>query len=67
MAHVWTQMPYALLVAVVSIAAGTIPVGFGVSLWFALPVSALLLVCLLWCFGRVPEEDRATVADQSED
>jgi Na+/H+ antiporter NhaC len=59
MAHVWTQMPYALLVAVVSIVAGTIPVGFGVSVWVCLPVSALLLLGLLWCLAHRDDEDSA--------
>ena len=45
MAHVWTQAPYALLSAVVSVVAGTIPIGFGVPIWIALP-GAILLLCL---------------------
>jgi Na+/H+ antiporter NhaC len=39
-AHVRTQMPYALTVAAVSMVCGTIPVGFGCSVWLALPMSA---------------------------
>ena len=45
MAHVWTQAPYALLTAVVSVVAGTIPIGFGVPIWITLP-GAILLLCL---------------------
>ncbi|NIP85617.1 MAG: hypothetical protein GTO03_08660 [Planctomycetales bacterium] len=56
-AHVWTQMPYAAVAAAVSIVCGTIPVGFGLSVWIALPVSgAAILVILLGC-GRVVEEE----------
>ncbi|MDG2407431.1 MAG: Na+/H+ antiporter NhaC family protein [Pirellulales bacterium] len=43
MAHVWTQAPYALLAAVVSVIAGTIPVGFGVPIGIVLPGAILLL------------------------
>ena len=43
MAHVWTQAPYALLIALISIVAGTIPVGFGVPIEIALPGAIVLL------------------------
>jgi len=43
MAHVWTQAPYALLAATVSVIAGTLPVGFGVSIWIVLPGAMVLL------------------------
>ena len=43
MAHVWTQAPYALLAAFVSVVAGTIPIGFGVPIWVVLPVAIVSL------------------------
>ena len=44
MSHVWTQLPYALVVAVVAVLLGTLPVGFGVP-----PVPLLMLGMLaLW-------------------
>jgi Na+/H+ antiporter NhaC len=43
LAHVWTQMPYALLAAGVSILLGTLPIGFGVSIWILLPLQLLAL------------------------
>ena len=49
-AHVRTQMPYAVLVGAVAIACGTVPVGFGVPVWplhlvgLAVMVGALLLI-----------------------
>ena len=53
-AHVWTQLPYALVVAVVAMLAGTLPVGFGFPVWPALGIGlAVLLVLLLVC-GRRP-------------
>ncbi|MBB73090.1 MAG: hypothetical protein CMJ75_01110 [Planctomycetaceae bacterium] len=50
--HVRTQLPYALLVAAISILCGTIPVGFGFSVWLTLPVGSLLLIGALAAFGR---------------
>lgn len=52
MAHVRTQMPYALTVGLVSIVFGTLPAGFGVSNWLLLPVGALALVVILLVIGR---------------
>ena len=55
-AHVRTQMPYALTVGLVSIVFGTIPAGFGVSSWLILPVGAISLVVILWLVGRRVDE-----------
>ena len=52
LAHVWTQMPYALLVGGISILCGTLPIGFGVSVWWLLPVGMLLLAAALLVIGR---------------
>ncbi|MDH3719016.1 MAG: Na+/H+ antiporter NhaC family protein [Planctomycetota bacterium] len=57
-AHVWTQMPYALTVAAVSIVCGTIPVGFGWSVWLALPMSAGALLAVLLLCGRSAEDQQ---------
>lgn len=51
-AHVNTQLPYALAVAAVTIALGTLAVGMGVSVWVLLPVQTLALIGLLWIFGK---------------
>ena len=56
-AHVWTQMPYAMATALVSIAAGTLPLGFGVSVWMLLPVQAVLLVIVLLVLGRKVDQE----------
>ena len=64
--HVRTQLPYALSVAAVSILCGTIPVGFGVSVWFVLPVGSLVLIGLLLLAGQpVEAESRAAVTAKS--
>jgi Na+/H+ antiporter NhaC len=56
LAHVWTQLPYALVVALVSVLAGTLPVAWGVSVWWLLAIGPCLLVILLRCCGRrVPD------------
>jgi Na+/H+ antiporter NhaC len=51
-AHVATQMPYALVVASVSIACGTLPVGFGVPVWWLVPLGVFVLFAFLLLFGR---------------
>lgn len=57
-AHVWTQLPYALLVAVVSVVAGTLPVGFGVPVVYLLPVGLTVLVVFLAIVGQRIESPR---------
>jgi Na+/H+ antiporter NhaC len=53
--HVWTQLPYALVVAVVSILCGTLPVGFGVSVWPALALGSVVLVLVFLVLSRSVE------------
>jgi Na+/H+ antiporter NhaC len=55
-AHVWTQLPYALLVATVSIVFGTLPVGFGVPVWALLAMAVVALIVLLRVLGRRADE-----------
>lgn len=54
-AHVRTQLPYALLAATVSIALGTLPIGFGVSVWILLPACLVALALFLLAVGRRAE------------
>jgi Na+/H+ antiporter NhaC len=49
-------MPYAMTTAVVSVVAGTLPLGFGVSVWILLPVQVMLLVGILFLLGRKVDE-----------
>ncbi len=51
-AHVITQMPYALLVGIVSIALGTLPLGWGASVWLLLPLQLAALIGLLMLIGK---------------
>ena len=52
--HVRTQMPYALLVGVVSIGVGSIPVAFGMPWWLGLLLGAALLYTILLVVGKAP-------------
>ena len=57
MAHVITQLPYALLVAGISIVFGTLPLGWGVSVWLLLPLQVIALYIVLAFYGRDAETD----------
>lgn len=57
--HVRTQLPYALLVAVVSIVLGEVGVAYGLPNWLALVGGAAVLVVVLQVFGHPPEEAAA--------
>jgi Na+/H+ antiporter NhaC len=52
LAHVRTQLPYALLVGGVAIVAGLLPVGFGWPWWACLGGGAALLLVALRLLGR---------------
>ena len=56
-AHVWTQMPYAVVVAAVNIVLGTLPIGWGVSVWPLLLLQVVALVVILFVVGRRPDRD----------
>jgi Na+/H+ antiporter NhaC len=58
MAHVWTQLPYALLVGAVAVVCGTLPSGWGWPVWscgLMLLAGSLLLVVVLYLLGRPVE------------
>ena len=55
-AHVRTQMPYAMVVGVVCIIGGTIPAAFGVSPWISLFLGTVLIVAVVRSFGKLPRE-----------
>ena len=56
-AHVWTQMPYALLVGTITILFGTLPVGLGVNVWVLLPSGIVAMVMALLLLGWRVEVD----------
>ena len=55
-AHVRTQMPYAMVVGVVCILGGTIPAAFGVSPWISLVLGTVVLIAVVRGFGKLPRE-----------
>ena len=54
-AHVVTQLPYALTVAAVGVVFGTLPVGWGLSVWLLLPMQFVGLVVVLLVAGKPVE------------
>ena len=54
-AHVWTQLPYALLAGFVAVVCGTLLVGGGISVWVALPSGTVVLVIAVLLCGRDAE------------
>lgn len=50
--HVKTQLPYAIIVAVISILFGFLPAGFGVSPVITLPLGILILFFIFRVFGK---------------
>ena len=55
MAHVRTQIPYAVLAGVIAILCGTLPVGFGVSPYPLLGIGSLVMLGSLYWLGRSAE------------
>jgi len=54
--HVSTQMPYALLVGVVSVVAGTLPAALGVPFWITFPAGiAVLYLSVRFLGKKLPE------------
>jgi len=52
LAHVKTQMPYALTVAGITLVFAYLPMGLGVSLWVLWPICLGLIVLVLFLFGK---------------
>lgn len=59
MAHVRTQMPYAMLAGLIAILCGTLPVGFGVSPYPLLGIGSLVMLGSLYWLGRSAESSPA--------
>lgn len=58
-AHVRTQMPYAIVVAGICIALGTIPSTLGVSPWISLITGVVAIVVVVRCLGTPAPETAA--------
>lgn len=50
--HVRTQLPYALLTAVIGMIVGDIPTAFGLSPWISIAVGTAIMIGFLYLFGK---------------
>ena len=55
--HVRTQLPYALVVGLVSIIAGVIPSAYGVPVWILFPLGLVLLYLIVIFVGRKTDNE----------
>ena len=53
--HVRTQLPYAVLVAVVAAVVCYLPAGFGINAWLSIFVGVLILLAVLFVLGKKTE------------
>lgn len=54
-AHVRTQMPYAILVGSISILCGTLPIGFGAPAWLLLILGTVAMIFVVLLIGQKAE------------
>jgi Na+/H+ antiporter NhaC len=59
--HVRTQLPYALVVALVATLIGEVPAALGLSPWIALAIGLVLLYLILRVFGKPVEPEAGAV------
>lgn len=67
MAHVRTQLWYALTVAAITVLFGYLPVGFGVPVYIVLPIAVILTGCTVYFFGKsvdVPVEEQENLENE---
>ena len=50
--HVRTQLPYALACGAIAIVFGTVPAGFGVTLWLTIPAGIAACFATVWVLGK---------------
>jgi Na+/H+ antiporter NhaC len=63
-AHVRTQIPYAITAALVAAVIGFIPAGFGLSPWISLAVGTVILILLVKRLGKDPDAELLRLAAQ---
>src|SRR5699024_1181609 len=61
-AHVNTQMPYALSVGITGLLLGTIPTGFGFPWWLSMIVISIVLIAILYFYGKPLNVDKSSAA-----
>ena len=55
LAHVATQMPYALTVGAIAILCGYLPAGYGMNPWLMLPIGLVVCLVVIFVVGRRAE------------
>lgn len=65
-AHVRTQLPYALSVGAVALLLGTLPAGFGLPWWIGLLAGAAALIGVLLFFGKPLDADGEAASASSD-
>lgn len=63
-AHVRTQIPYAITAALVAAVVGFIPAGFGLSPWISLAVGTVILILLVKRLGKNPDAELLRLSAQ---
>lgn len=56
MEHVKTQIPYAIVVGIITVLFGFLPVGLGMPIWIVLPAAMIIIVLVTYFFGKPVEE-----------
>ncbi|MCA9076254.1 MAG: hypothetical protein KDA93_14590 [Planctomycetaceae bacterium] len=55
LAHVETQMPYAMTVGLITVVCGCVPIGFGLPWWLAMPMGLISTLIVVRFVGRQPK------------
>lgn len=57
--HVRTQLPYALMVALIAMAVGDVPTALGLPWWVSLALGSAVILAAVWLIGRRGEDAAA--------
>ena len=63
--HVRTQLPYAMVVGVISIMAGIMVAVIGMNIWLIYAISIIIMASIIWYFGRRIEPEHYMEAEKS--
>ena len=63
LAHVQTQMPYAIAVGIISVIFGFLPAGLGMPIWIILPVAMVITAAFIYFFGKSVDEPEGQVSE----
>lgn len=63
LAHVQTQMPYAIAVGIISVIFGFLPAGLGMPIWIVLPISMVVTAAFLYFYGTSIDEPEEKLSE----